>query len=161
MNIYDFAMQMEKDGEQYYRNLIQKTRNAGLKKILDMLADAEVRHYDTLQKMKKNEKTQLPDSEILSKVKNIFMEMKAGKDTLDVNVSQKEFYKKAQEIERKSRQFYTEKAAEVDNQSQRETFLTIADEEERHYVILENIINFISQPSTWLENAEWYHLDEY
>ncbi|KKO17900.1 MAG: ferritin family protein [Candidatus Brocadia sp.] len=161
MNIYDFAMQMEKDGEQYYRNLIQKTRNAGLKKILDMLADAEVRHYDTLQKMKKNEKTQLPDSEILSKVKNIFMEMKAGKDTLDVNVSQKEFYKKAQEIEKKSRQFYTEKAAEVDNQSQRETFLTIADEEERHYVILENIINFISQPSTWLENAEWYHLDEY
>ncbi|OQY97866.1 MAG: hypothetical protein B6D35_13350 [Candidatus Brocadia sp. UTAMX2] len=161
MNIYDFAMQMEKDGEQYYRNLIQKTRNAGLKKILDMLADAEVRHYDTLQKMKKNEKTQLPDSEILSKVKNIFVEMKAGKDTLDVNVSQKEFYKKAQEIERKSRQFYTEKAAEVDNQSQRETFLTIADEEERHYVILENIINFISQPSTWLENAEWYHLDEY
>ncbi|KAB2832670.1 MAG: hypothetical protein F9K48_10015, partial [Candidatus Brocadia sp.] len=66
MNIFDFAMQMEKDGEQYYRNSAQKTQNVGLKKILGMLADAEVKHYDILQKMKKNETTQLPDSEILS-----------------------------------------------------------------------------------------------
>lgn len=161
MNIYDFAMQMEKDGEHYYRDLAQKTQNVGLKKIMGMLADAEVRHYDTLQKMKKNEKTQLPDSEILSNVKNIFVQMKDGKDTLDVNISQKDLYTNAQEIEKKSRQFYTEKAAETNNQSHREIFLTIADEEERHYVILENIIHFISQPYTWLENAEWYHLDEY
>ncbi|MDG6006054.1 MAG: hypothetical protein E3K29_09440 [Candidatus Brocadia sp.] len=51
-------------------------------------------------------------------------------------------------MEKKSRQFYTEKATETEQQSQRETFLTMADEEERHYVVLENIINFLSQPST-------------
>lgn len=161
MNIFDFAMQMEKDGERYYRNSAQKTQNAGLKKILGMLADAEVKHYDTLQKMKKNETTQLSDSEILSQVKNIFVQLKEGKDTLDVNVGQKELYQKAQEIEKKSQEFYTGKAAEVTNPSQREIFLKIADEEKRHYVILENIISFISQPYHWLENAEWYHLDEY
>ncbi len=161
MNIFDFAMQMEKDGEQYYRNSAQKTQNAGLKKILGMLADAEVKHYDILQKMKKNETTQLPDSEILSHVKNIFVQMKEEKDTLDVNVGQKVLYKKGQEIEKKSQEFYTGKAAEATNPSQREIFLKIADEEKRHYVILENIINFISRPYNWLENAEWYHLEEY
>ncbi|NUO05704.1 MAG: hypothetical protein HUU07_09975 [Candidatus Brocadia sinica] len=71
MNIYDYAMQMEKDGENYYRDSARKIDNAGLKKILGILANAEVKHYDILQKMKKNEKVQMPDTEILSNVKNI------------------------------------------------------------------------------------------
>lgn len=161
MNIYDYAMQMEKDGENYYRDSAQKINNAGLKKILGMLADAEVKHYDILQKMKKNEKTQAPHTEILSNVKNIFVEMQEAKDTVGVNISQKELYKKAQEIEKKSQEFYSEKATEVSDQSQKELFLKVAEEEKKHYWILENILNFISRPQNWLENAEWYHLDEY
>lgn len=161
MNIYDYAMQMEKDGENYYRDSAQKINNTGLKKILGMLADAEVKHYDILQKMKKNEKTQALHTEILSNVKNIFVEMQEAKDTVGVNISQKELYKKAQEIEKKSQEFYSEKANEVNDQSQKELFLKIAEEEKKHYWILENILNFISRPQNWLENAEWYHLDEY
>ncbi|BBO16157.1 ferritin-like protein [Candidatus Brocadia pituitae] len=161
MNIFDFAMQMEKDGEQYYRNSAQKTQNAGLKKILGMLADAEVKHYDILKKMKENETTQLPDSEILSQVKNIFVKMKEENDTVGVNVSQIGLYQKAQDVEKKSQIFYLEKADEVKDTSQRESFLKIADEEKKHYFILENILNFVSRPQNWLENAEWYHLEEY
>jgi rubrerythrin len=161
MNIYDYAMQMEKDGESYYRNSAQQISNTGLKKILSMLADAEVKHYDILQKMKKNEKVQIPDTEILSNVKNIFVKMKEEKDTFGVNVSQIELYKYAQEIEKKSQMFYLEKANDVNNESQRGIFLKIADEEKKHYFILENILNFVSRPQIWLENAEWYHLEEY
>ncbi|MFN3531066.1 MAG: ferritin-like domain-containing protein [Candidatus Brocadia sp.] len=161
MNIYDYAMQMEKDGENYYRDLTRKIDNAGIKKILGMLADAEVKHYDILQKMKKNEKVQMLDTGILSNVKNIFVKMKEEEDTLGVNVSQKELYKKAQEIEKKSQTFYLEKAGEVNNPSHEEIFLKIADEEKKHYFILENILDFISRPENWLENAEWYHLEEY
>lgn len=161
MNIYDYAMQMEKDGENYYRDLTRKIDNAGIKQILGMLADAEVKHYDILQKMKKNEKVQMLDTGILSNVKNIFVKMKEEVDTFGVNVSQKELYKKAQEIEKKSQTFYLEKAGEVNNPSHEEIFLKIADEEKKHYFILENILDFISRPQNWLENAEWYHLEEY
>ena len=161
MNIYDYAMQMEKDGENYYRDSAQEINNVGIKKILNILADAEVKHYDILQKMEKNEKVQMPDTEILSNVKNIFVKMKEEKDTFGVNISQIELYKKAQEIEKKSQTFYLEKADEVNNQSQRDIFLKIADEEKKHYFILENILNFVSRPQNWLENAEWYHLEEY
>lgn len=69
--------------------------------------------------------------------------------------------KKAQEIEKKSQIFYLEKADEVNNPSQKEIFLKIADEEKKHYFILENILDFVSRPQNWLENAEWYHLEEY
>ncbi len=42
MGIYEFAMQMEKDGESYYRDLAQKVDNKGIKNILGFLADATV-----------------------------------------------------------------------------------------------------------------------
>lgn len=39
MDIFKYAMRMEKDGENYYRQLAGQTANGGLKAILVMLAD--------------------------------------------------------------------------------------------------------------------------
>jgi rubrerythrin len=159
MDIYDYAMKMEKDGEDLYRELASKTGHKGLTTILLMLADAEVKHYMLFQNMKNNEKVEMGDSAILNDVKNVFEKIREEKQ-FDVDVSQIELYREAQEIEKKSRDFYMEKADEVGNY-RKEVFLKIADEEKRHYFIVENIINFVNQPNTWLENPEWYHLEEY
>ncbi len=160
MDVYDYAMKMEKDGENYYRDLAVKTGNKGLKHILTMMANAEVKHYHVFQNMKKNEKIPETDAEIMSNVKNVFEKMKEEKETSGVDVSQVELYKKAQDIEKKSQEFYLEKADEVGD-PQKNIFLKIADEENKHYVLLKNIIDFVSRPLNWLEDAEWYHLDEY
>jgi rubrerythrin len=159
MVINEYAMQMEKDGENYYRELSRKTANAGLKNILTILADAEVKHYNVFQSMKKNEGIPDTDTEILSNVNNIFIRMREEEQT-GVDSSQAELYRKAQEIEKKTRDFYLEKADEV-KASQKAIFIKIAGEEKKHYLILENIIDFVSRPETWLENPEWYHLEDY
>ena len=159
MNIYKYAMKMEKDGENLYRQLASKTGHEGLTAILGMLADAEVKHYRLFEKMKKNEKVQMTDTTILDDVKNVFEKVKEEKQ-FDVDVSEIDLYREAQEIEKKSREFYMEKAGEVGDYN-KEIFLKIADEEKKHYFIVENIINFVNQPNTWLENPEWYHLEEY
>ena len=44
---------------------------------------------------------------------------------------------------------------------QKDVFLKLADEEKKHYFLLGNIIEFISRPEHWLENAEFHHLEEY
>jgi rubrerythrin len=49
----------------------------------------------------------------------------------------------------------------VKDPEQQEIFHKIADEEKKHYLILQEIIDFVSRPQTWLENPEWYHLEEY
>jgi rubrerythrin len=159
MDIYEYAMQMEKDGENYYRELARKTANAGLKNILTVLADAEVKHYNVFRSMRKNEGIPDTDTKILSNVKNIFIRMTEEEQT-GVDSSQSELYRKAQEIEKKTRDFYLEKADEV-KASQKAIFIKIAGEEKKHYLILENIIDFVSRPETWLENPEWYHLEDY
>jgi rubrerythrin len=160
MDVYEFAMKMEKDGESYYRELAAKTGNKGLKNIFAMLADAEVVHYGIFRKMKDNEKVKVATAEILSQVKNVFEKMMEEKDT-EVNVSQIESYKKAQEIEKASQDFYLKQGNEVQERDQKDIFLRIAEEEKKHYFILERIIDFVSRPQTWLENPEWYHLEEY
>jgi rubrerythrin len=159
MDIYEYAMQMEKDGEDFYRELASKTPNKGLKTILTMLADAEVKHYSLFHTMQMHDNVQMADTPILNNVKNVFVTMKEQKQT-QANVAEIELYRKAQEIEKKSRDFYIEKAGQVDA-SQKEVFLKIADEEKKHFFILEKLIDFVNRPNYWLENPEWYHLEDY
>ncbi len=160
MDIYKYAMQMELDGRHFYLDLAEKTNNTGIKSILTMMAESEAKHYNVILSMQKNDKTQYSaDTEVLTNVKNIFMKMKEEKD-IDVDVSQVEFYKKALEVETNSEKFYLERADEEKDPHRKEIFLTLAKEEKDHCVLLENMVNLVSQPDNWLENPEWYHTDE-
>ena len=160
MDIYEYAMQMEKDGESYYRELAAQAQSDGIRNILTLLANAEVKHYRIFERMKQHESTQPADLAYLVNIKNVFAEMRDNKVPMTENGSQIELYRKAQELEKKTRDFYREKAGEVDA-SQKAIFLKIADEEQKHFNILETIIDMVSRPQTWLENPEWYHLEDY
>ncbi|MFT5701173.1 MAG: rubrerythrin [Desulforhopalus sp.] len=72
----DCAMQMEKDGEAFYRDIAKRTNNAGLQKIFTTLADEEVAHYNTFKKLYEKTTTKVVKSNILEKAKNIFIELK-------------------------------------------------------------------------------------
>ena len=162
MNIFEFAMQMEKDGEAFYRDIAQKTKNAGLQKIFNTLADEEVVHYNTFKKLYDKTPAQVVESNILDKAKNIFIELKdSGGLDMSAEPPQTEAYKKALETEKESYTFYEQKAKESDNPEEKDILLTLAREERHHYRLLENIIEFVSRPQQWLEDAEYAHMAEY
>ncbi len=161
MNIYDYAMQLEKDGENYYREAANRSTHRGLAAILTMLADAEVIHYDVFSKMKELKPRQIPDTTILKDVKNIFVKMREEGGLENIGVPAIDLYTKAQGIEKMTEDFYLEKATQTEDPKERETFLQVAGEEKKHYFILQQIIDFVSRPNQWLEDAEWYHLEEY
>ncbi|MCJ7790313.1 MAG: ferritin family protein [Candidatus Atribacteria bacterium] len=162
MNIYKYAMKMEKDGENYYRELANKTEDIGLQNILKMLADEEVRHYNIIEQMMKSKASaELAETGILKKVKNIFIKIKGKNLVFNFDLPQINFYRKAQEIEEKSYKFYIEMSDKVEIESQRKVFLKLAGEEKKHMFLLENLVEFVSRPETWIENAEFNHLDDY
>lgn len=165
MNIYQFAMQMEKDGENYYRVLAKESTVPGLSKIFLMLADEEVKHYNLVERLSRKETNpQLVETRILENVKNIFVSMQVAKEDLYINTTKAASeYRKARAIEEMSQKFYLEKADLVEDGYERQIFLRLAKEEERHLRIMENIVEFVSrpEPGNWLENAEWHHLNEY
>ena len=160
MNIFEFAMEKEKFSEDYYRQLAAKVNNKGLATIFNMLAGEEARHYKIVSDMKKDIAPDLAETNVLSDAKDVFAKMRESTQSFNFKTSEIELYKKALRIEQQSQDFYLEKADEV-TEAQKEIFLELADEEKRHYFLLENIIDFVSRPEKWLENAEFYHLEEY
>lgn len=165
MNIYQFAMQMEKDGEKYYRQLAKTCPVSGLARIFIMLAEEEIKHYYVVERLSQKEhKFQLGKARILENVKNVFVSMQAANEELHIDattaVTQ---YRKACGIEEMSQNFYQEKARDVEDEQERQIFVQLAKEEETHLRILEFIVEFVSrpEPGNWLENAEWHHFDEY
>jgi rubrerythrin len=162
MNVFEFAMRMEKDGEAFYREIAEKTRDIGLKKIFTTLADEEVVHYNTFKSLSEKIAAEAAESNVLEKAKNIFAEMKAaGGYDFAAETPQIEAYKKAMEAEKEAYSFYEKKAAEAADPAEKKILLTFAREERRHYRLLENVIEFVSRPEGWLENAEFSHLEEY
>ena len=161
MDVYDYAMQMERDGEKYYRDAAAQSAHKGLKQIFAMLADAERTHFNVFKSMKEHEPAKLPEATILKDVKNIFVAMRKERTLEGISDSQVDLYRKAQGIEKQSEDFYLTKAPLAEDPSQRETFLQVAGEEHKHYLLLDRIIEFVSRPEQWLENAEFHHLEEY
>jgi rubrerythrin len=126
-----------------------------------MMAESEAKHYNIILSMQRDDKTPYStDTEALTEVKNIFERMKEEKKEIDVDVSQVEFYKKALQVEADSEKFYLERADEEKDLHKKEIFLTLAKEEKSHCILLENLVDLVSQPDTWIENPEWYHVDE-
>jgi len=160
MQILNFAMQMEKDGERYYRQLAQQTSNEGMRRIFAMLADEEVKHYEAVKTIE-TEEPELAETTIIADVKNIFQQIKDSGEEFDFGMEHLELYRNAQEIEQKSRDFYLEYANQIPQEDRKQLFFKLAEEEKKHYFLLDNIIEFVAQPEYWLENAEFYHLDEY
>ena len=165
MDIYQFALQMEEDGENYYRLLAKESTVPGLGRVFTMLADEEVKHYKTIENLSRTGKTSPPvETKILENVKNIFVSMKEIKEELHIDTTKvADEYRKACTLEKMSRTFYLEKADLVEGEQARQVFLRLAKEEANHLQIMENIVEFVTRPEPghWLENAEWHHLEEY
>lgn len=158
-NIFDLAMQMESDAADYYRDLAANCNDQGLANILNRLAAAEVEHEKVLAAMKAATPVEAVEMDFLSDIKNIFAEMKESQTEYDFDLSTIDLYRKAQEHEKKSEELYRQKAREAENDAQRQILERIADEEHEHYVVLQNIIDFVNQPNIWLEDAEWRNIE--
>jgi rubrerythrin len=163
VQIFDFAMQMEKDGEAFYRRCAEGTGDKGVAGILNRLAEAEVIHYKVLDAIKHSRAADMPAGTIDAHVKNLFRDMLDSGDTFGGEGSELDLYKRAQEMERKSREFYLREADNVESPHGKELFLRIADEEQLHIDYIGSIIEFVqrAEPGNWLEDAEWYHNEDY
>jgi rubrerythrin len=161
MDIFDFAINMEKEGQAFYLELAQKSHNQGLKNIFKMLAADEEKHGQILVTMREETAPELTETAILNQAKGIFAGLTGEELEIGDSTGQIDLYLKALDIEKRSEDFYRSKAQEINNEPQKELLLKIAEEESRHRFLLQNIIEFVSRPQQWIEDAEFNHLEDY
>lgn len=159
MNIFDQAMALEKEGESLYRQFALEAPDRGMKKIFTWLADQELKHYQIFELLKACKPASVAESPELRDIKDIFDAWKDSDACLNIKTTQADIYRKAIGIEQKSISVYEHYADQSADVGQKEIFLKIAQEEKRHEWIIENIIEFITKPEVWAENAEFSHLD--
>lgn len=161
MNAYEYAMEMEKEGELFYRELAKQATEEGLRQIFLSLAEEEVKHYEMFRKLASHESSvTIPKMNVAKDAKAIFSKMKESGKKLSFGDDQVAYYQKAMETEDKAYDLYIQKANEMTDPKHKEIFLKIAEEEKKHKVLLENLVEFVSSPNEWLENAEFHKIDE-
>jgi len=161
MDIFQFAMEKERYSEQYYRDLARRTNHTGLRNILTMLADEEVKHYHVVERMKAETPETISDAPIVQHAREIFEKMRGSSRQFSFNITEVDLYRQARDNVQASKDFYLEQADQVEDPGQKEVFRKLAAEEDKHLFIMDNIVSFVSRPETFLENAEMFHHDDY
>jgi rubrerythrin len=160
MDIFGFAIQMEKDGEEYYRQLAKKAVHPGIQGVLNQLADDEVKHRQAIAHIQ--EKTGVfADTTVLQEAKNVFQQIQDFGGKFDLTGDEETAYRQAMELERKSISFYLDRLDQSDNPAHKALFEKLAEEEKKHYHLMSNLVDFVASPKTWLEDARFSRLDEY
>ena len=160
MNIFEFAMKMELDGKAYYEKLAAETAVVGLKTIFVNLAADEQKHYDTIQAIKSGTSGVMANSTVLEEAKNLFADLIGDKNIVGSLKKSLDGYEHARKIEADSVRFYEDAAGKESNPDTAKILLRIADEEKKHYNIMDNLYDFTLAPQNFLAWGEFSNLKE-
>jgi rubrerythrin len=167
MNVFDFALKMELDGEKYYRTLAENAKYDDLKRVLEGLAQDEQRHYQIIQLVKSQTFQHIEADPSLSNIQNVFASnnKKISPDNIEVIAKLKDeqldVYRAALVKEKESVELYKQLNEKSEKQEEKLIFEKLMQEEEKHVDLIDNIIELLNHTNEWVEAAEFNHQDTY
>lgn len=161
MNTLEFAIQMERDGEMFYRNQAEINAHNSLSVVCNLLAEDERIHAQLLEKKSMEQSYELKDSAILNRTSSIFNDMKDMRLSEKENITQLDFYRMASKKELESIALYEELRDQVEKADEKELYEFLIHQEKKHYEVLENLNILLTRPEEWVESAEFGIREEY
>lgn len=162
--VLEEALQLEKDGRDFYLKGLEIVKGNLGKEVLKRLADEELEHMDRIRegydRIKKGEEFSTKSPEGIKKssreyFENIFTEAKKQIGDLISHGDQEiDVLKTAMDLESKSHQFYVEQSKTMEDKKVKDFLDFLASEEYRHYNLLYNTLEYVSNPT------EWYYQEE-
>ncbi|MBI5656188.1 MAG: ferritin family protein [Geobacter sp.] len=161
MNIFDYAIRIESEGNQLFQRLGHETTNNELKRIYGLLASAEQEHIGTLEAMKREIDPNDAESSLVERawqVKSGFRKLLESSDVLhELKDDPDGFWHIVKAEEENIKLLEGMAAAELKDEA-RVLLSKIADDEKKHLEIIEGIYEFIETPHTYLEWGEFSNL---
>jgi rubrerythrin len=103
----------------------------------------------------------MADSRMLDQAKSVFRDLVAGRDALVSQLHEDlDAYRVGLKIEADSIRLYEEMAKKETDPETVRLYLRIANEEKKHYNIIDNICDFVMRPKYFLEWREFSNLHE-
>lgn len=162
MNVFEFAKKMELDGKSYYEKLAAESPIPGLRTIFTRLAADEQKHYEIFQALQTERErgATMEDTEVLELAHNVFENLLSGGQISSFQ-GDLEGYRHAMKLEAESVRLYEDAAGEESREEVKSLLLRIAEEEKKHFSILENIYDFANAPNQYLAWREFTNLGEF
>ena len=155
MDILDYAIQMERDGYEFYLQSAQKQKDEAARRMLEILADDEKRHEEILKGMRQG-KASMIASKKFAGIKNVFQKLAAAKQPfINENGCLSDVLRQGVQIEARSVELYRKNAAKTADAAEKEIWQKLQAEEEKHKKLLELTLEYVDNPQTILENAEF------
>lgn len=157
MNILEFAINLENEGEAFYRQQAEKNKDNHLHGMFVSLANDEKMHAKILSK-KSHELDELPESNI-TEDQEIFTDEKYFKSEYKQTPEQLDFYREALKKEQESIDIYNKLMNE--NQNNDKLFKYLITQETKHYNLIYNLITHLEKVESWVESPEFGVREEY
>jgi rubrerythrin len=161
MNLFDFAMKMELDGKELYEKFAGQTAHVGLKSIFAALAADEQKHFDIVSSLKSGVESSMAETTALDSAKSVFQGLAKDNTLLGGIRKSLDGYYLAMKIEADSVKLYEDMAGKEDRTATKMLLQKIAEEEKKHYNIMENLYDLVLSPEIYLAWGEFSNLKEF
>lgn len=161
MRSFEFAIQMELDGEKYYMDQAEKYKYTDLHTIFMILAKDERKHADILRDRVAQLTPDLLGTRSYEEYKNVFQDVNDFNSTIKENLDQLDVYHLALKKEKDSIDLYKEMLSGATDEKDKEILQFLIKEEETHYTILDEISSHVIRAEEWVESAEFGIREEY
>jgi rubrerythrin len=163
-NSFREAIKFEEDGRKFFLKAAEESLNPFAKEVFQNLAAEELKHIKRIKEVYNNLKGEdwpslTPSSDNLP-WKNIFREaLEKFKDIVKPGIQDADSLQLGLDFERKGYKFYDGLAKNAANNAEKKFFEILRDEEEGHYLIIENLQKYMENPVDWFGEQE-HHIFE-
>lgn len=158
MDMMQFAIDMELEGQSYYAGQVALHPDDGLAPVFELLAREEAAHAAILKKRLNGQPYQF-DASTRPDLKSVFSGLAAFQSDIKKTPSAVDAYRMALGKEQQSIDLYIKLAG--DSEDCKPLFDFLVEQEREHYQLLEKIVRIVSRPESWVESAEFGLREEY
>ncbi len=161
MELLSLALTLEEDLQSFYQKQAELHQGNSLQIVFELLAKEEEKHVEIL--MSHADKIDIPlrDNDILAEIRPIFKEISDFKSEIKLYATQLDAYRMALDKEIESLNFYRDLQNKSSEEASKQVFGYLIQQEDKHCIILEELVKLVTRPEEWVESAEFGLREEY
>lgn len=150
MNAIEIAKKMETDAIKFYTEAAQKTKYPAGKKMFETVTADERRHLEIVNRLLKGLDVKIEDVHPLDNIKTVFEKMKDEMmEKVEATTDELEAFKIAADMEKEGIEFYKKLMSEAVSGKEKTLFAKLIREEEAHFNMFFNTLNFLEDTGNW------------
>jgi len=161
MRIYEFALDVERSGREFYKQMADRVRDPGIQRIFEMMAQEERRMLASMMELQQRAELKgVDDVEMFSSADNVYRQQRPEKLRALVHNDVEAYHLILDLVEEVCR-VYEERAMQLDDPALREALADVLTRERDEYEELLLLHDFANAPNESLAWGEFSNLEEF